>query len=155
MLGNDIGDTVHKHVACMFEHLIMEPLPEPEAKKGLFGFRRKKDEELTEEEWVKRQMRLWKPNDLPLKSLIHMTTKLGISVEVYTYMDPLYVPYIESWLARKGATCAVWAYYDVNDLYDDFKYNRDVHTMYTTSEEDARVLGMRSTVVLPDRAFGI
>lgn len=138
----------------MFEHLIMEPAPEPEEKKGLFGFRRKREEELSEAEWVKRQMRRWKPNDLPLKSVIHLTTKLGIGVEVYTYMDPLFAPYIESWLARKGAVCQVYAYDDVNDLKQDFKYNRDVHTLFTPSEEDAAILGMRTTVVNPEGTFG-
>lgn len=155
MENNDIGMTVHKHVACMFEDLLMHVQEEPEERKPLFGFLRRKEEELSEDEWVNRQMRRWRVNEMPMKSLIHMTTKLGISVEVYTFLDPIFVPHIEHWLARKGAAVTVWSYVDLNDLWEDFKYNRDVHTFFTTSQDDASRLGMRATVVNPDGTFGI
>jgi hypothetical protein len=136
----------------MFEGLLMNRLELAPEKKGFF--RRKTEDDLTEEEFVKRETRLWRPNDMPVKSIIHMTTKLGIGVEVYTYLDPILVPAVEHWLARKGADVQVYAYYDVQDLYEDFKLNRDVHTLFTPSEEDAKVLGMRATVVLPSGKFG-
>jgi hypothetical protein len=136
----------------MFEGLLMHRLEVDDKPRGFF---RKKQEELTEEEYIAREVRLWKANELPLKSVIHMVTKLGIGVEVYTYLDPILVPSVESWLARKGADVQVWSYFDINEMYDDFKYNRDVHTFFTTSEDDARRLGIRATVVLPDGTFGI
>lgn len=154
MEGNDIGLTVHRHVACMFEGLLMSKLDiSPATKRGFMG-RFKKDEAPTETEFIQAETRLWRPNDLPLKSVIHMTKKLGISVEVYTYMDLLFVDAIEEWLRRKGADVQVWCYHDLDDLRNDFKYNRDVHTFFTTSEEDAAVLGPRATCVNPDGSFG-
>jgi hypothetical protein len=39
-------------------------------------------------------------------------------------------------------------------LHEDFKYNRDVQVLFTASEEDARILGIRSTVVPTDKTFG-
>ena len=49
----------------------------------------------------------------------------------------------------------VYAYNDLNDLRDDFKYNRDVHTLFTPYEDDAAMLGFRATVTKPDGTFGI
>ena len=154
MEKNDIGFTVHKHVACMFEGLLMHKLDLAPPKQGFFR-RNRQEEDLTEEEFIKREVRLWRPNDMPIKSVIHMINQLNIGVEVYTYLDPVLVESVEHWLARKGADVQVYAYYDVNDLYEDFKLNRDVHTIFTPTEEDARLLGMRATVVLPDGKFGV
>jgi hypothetical protein len=141
----------------MFEDLLMRKnrIPVKEESSRWTLFRRKREEDMTDEEYIQREVRLWRPNELPLKSVIHMINKLGIGVEVYTYMDPMFVPAIEHWLARKGADVQVFAYYDVDELYEDFKYNRDVHTFFTTSEEDAKRLGIRSTVVKSDGTFGI
>lgn len=154
MQGNDIGVSLHRHVACMFEDLLMRKLEMAPERKGLFS-RFKREEDLTEEEFIKRETRLWRPNDMPIKSVIHMINKLGIGVEVYTYMDPIFVDPIEHWLARKGADVQVYAYYDLEELHADFKLNRDVHTIFTPYERDAQVLGMRATVVLPDGTFGV
>lgn len=154
MQGNDIGVDVHQHIACMFEGLLMRRLEIAPERKGLFS-RFKREEDLTEEEYIKREVRLWRPNDLPIKSASHIINKLGLGLEVYTYLDPLFVDAIEHWLSRKGVDVTVYSYYDLNDLHDDFKLNRDVHTLYTPFEDDAKLLGMRATVVLPDRAFGV
>ena len=156
MENNDIGETVHKHVACMFEGLLMhrkEEIVVPE-KRGLFQRAPKETIKLTDEEYVRRESREWRANEMPLKSIIHLTTRLGIAVEVYTYMDHIFVPEIEHWLGRKGADVTVWNYLNLDDLWDDFKYNRDVHTFFTTSQDDAQRLGMRATVVNPDGTFG-
>ena len=80
---------------------------------------------------------------------------MGLGVEVYTYYDESMVPVIESWLSRKGIDTTVYAYRSVRELLDDFKYNRDVHTLYTPYEDDAKIVGWhRATVVLPDGTFG-
>ena len=94
MEGNDLGETVHQHIACHFEGLLMIPQPEPEPEEGTtrrFWQKKPKDEFepiVTDKEFIAREMRRWKANELPLKSVIHLTRKLGIGVEVYTYMDP-------------------------------------------------------------------
>ncbi len=152
MEGNDIGITIHEHIACMFEGLIMTPQEEPvEKQRRLF---KRKELELDEDEYVTRTIRRWRVNEMPMKSLIHLTTKLGVGVEVYTFMDHVFVPHIEHWLARKGAVANVYPYENVFDLRDDFKYNRDVRVLFTPDEDDAAILGIRATVAHPDTTFG-
>lgn len=150
MEKGDIAPTTHKHIACWFEDLIVNVRDLPE-KRRLF----RREREMTEEEWIKSQVRKWQTNEMPLKSLYHMVNQLELGVEVYTYMEEELVPAIEHWLARKGISVSVYPYEDLDMLRDDFRYNRDVHTLFTPYENDAAMLGMRATVVLPDGTFGI
>lgn len=150
MEKGDIAPTTHKHIACWFEDLIVNVRDLPE-KRRLF----RREREMTEEEWIKSQVRKWQTNEMPLKSLYHMVNQLELGVEVYTYMEEELVPAIEHWLARKGISVSVYPYEDLDMLRDDFRYNRDVHTLFTPYEDDAAMLGMRATVVLPDGTFGI
>lgn len=150
MEKGDIAPTTHKHIACWFEDLIVNVRDIPE-KRRLF----RREREMTEEEWIKSQVRKWQTNEMPLKSLYHMVNQLELGVEVYTYMEEELVPAIEHWLARKGISVSVYPYEDLDMLRDDFRYNRDVHTLFTPYENDAAMLGMRATVVLPDGTFGI
>lgn len=146
MEKNDIAPFITHKVACMFEGLIVD-IPDFDDDKGLF---RRRKRPVTIEDEVRR----WRTNELPLKSLIHLTTKLEVGVEVYTYLDSEYHDAIEHWIARKGAVANVFHYYDVLDLAEDFKYNRDVRVVYTPSEKDALVLGVRATVAQPDKTWG-
>lgn len=123
---------------------------EPE-KRRLF----RRDKPLSESEWVQAEVRKWVVNDMPLKSVYHMVNQLGLGVEVYTYLEPELADAAEHWLARKGISVTVYPYEDIESLRDDFKYNRDVHTLFTPYEEDAAMLGMRATVVRSDGTFGI
>lgn len=150
MQGNDIAPTTHKHIACWFEDLLMFVKDEPE-KRRLF----RRDKPLSESEWVQAEVRKWVVNDMPLKSVYHMVNQLGLGVEVYTYLEPELADAAEHWLARKGISVTVYPYEDIESLRDDFKYNRDVHTLFTPYEEDAAMLGMRATVVRSDGTFGI
>lgn len=150
MEKGDIAPTTHKHIACWFEDLLMTRRTE-EAKRRLF--RRERD--IPEEEWIRAEVRKWEVNELPLKSVYHMVNQLHLGVEVYTYLDSDLVEAAEHWLARKGIAVTVYPYEDFEDLRDDFKYNRDVHTLFTPYEEDAAMLGFRATVVRPDGTFGI
>jgi hypothetical protein len=145
MQNNDIGPFITNKIACMFEGLIIT-IPDEEDR-GLF--RRKRPPRTAEEE-----VRRWKVNELPLKSLIHLTTKLEVGVEVYTYLDYEYVDHIERWISRKGAVATVYHYEGVDDLAEDFKYNRDIRVLYTPNEDDAALLGIRATVVQPDKTWG-
>jgi len=148
--GNDIAPTTHKHIACWFEDLLMFVKDEPE-KRRLF----RKDKTLSESEWVQSEVRKWKVNDMPLKSVYHMVNQLDLGVEVYTYLEPELADAAEHWLARKGISVTVYPYEDIESLRDDFKYNRDVHTLFTPYEQDAAMLGIRATVVRSDGTFGI
>lgn len=150
MEKGDIAPTTHKHIACWFEDLLITRQEEPQKRK-LF----RRDKELTDDEWIKQEVRRWRVNELPLKSVYHMVNQLDLGVEVYTYYEEELVEQVEHWLARKGISVSVYAYYDFDTLRDDFKYNRDVHTLFTPYEDDAAVLGFRATVTKPDGTFGI
>lgn len=152
MEKGDIAPTTHKHIACWFEGLLVTVRDTSDKKRRLF---RRLEQEMGEEEWIRSEVRKWAVNEMPLKSIHHMVNHLDLGVEVYTYMDEALVPAIEHWLARKGISVSVYPYEDLEMLRDDFKYNRDVHTLFTPYEDDAAMLGMRATVVLPDGTFGI
>lgn len=152
MQGNDIAPTTHKHVACWFEDLLVQRAEELPQKKRLFDFRKYTQKD--DPDWIKAEVRKWSPNDLPIKSVYHMVNQLDIGVEVYTYLDSELVDAIEHYLARKGISVQVYSYFDIVDLDESFRYNRDVHTLFTPYEEDARTLGFRATVVRPDGTFG-
>lgn len=153
MEKNDISPTIHKHVAVMFEGLIIQDPDEPQRLKKHWW--QKEEEPLADDQYIAAEVRAWRANEMPLKSVIHMVNQLGMGVEVYTYKDFEFVDPIERWLARKGVSVSVYHYANVVDLRDDFKYNRDVHTFFTAYEEDAAFLGIRATVVRPDGTFGV
>lgn len=153
MEGGDIGVTIQKHLACMFEGLLCtvaedEEIPKP--KRRLWG----KDDPIVKDKDMAKIVRSWRPNEMPLKSVIHLTKQLGIGMEVYTYYPEDFVEPIERWLGRKGISVIVHSYDDIMHLQEDFKYNRDVQVLFTHSERDAQILGIRSTVVSPDKTFG-
>ena len=110
MEGNDIAPTTHKHIACWFEDLIITRMEEP-VKRRFF----QREKEVSEEEWVKAEVRKWEVNEMPLKSLHHMVNHLNLGVEVYTYMEDELAEAADHWLARKGISVAVYAYNDLND----------------------------------------
>lgn len=150
MEKGDIAPTTHKHIACWFEDLLITRQEEPQ-KRRLF----RREKELTDDEWVKQEVRKWRVNEMPLKSVYHMVNQLDLGVEVYTYMEPELAEAAEHWLARKGISVTVYPYDDLEMLRDDFRYNRDVHTLFTPYEDDAAIIGMRATVVKTDGTFGI
>lgn len=148
MQGNDIGPFTTSKIACMFEGLIAT-IPTEEQRRKFLRLRPGKPVTLEDE------VRRWKANDLPLKSLLHLTNRLEVSVEVYTYLDYDYVEHIEHWLARKGANVIVYNWLNAEELAEDFKYNRDVRVLYTPHEDDAAIIGIRATVAHPDQTWGI
>ena len=38
-------------------------------------------------EWVKQEVRRWRVNEMPLKSVHHMVNQLDLGVEIYTYYE--------------------------------------------------------------------
>lgn len=151
MQDNDIGPTIHRHVACMFEGLLIEEKPAEEERRHWW---QRPTKEQTTEDQIDQIARTWRANEKPLKSVIHLVNHLDIGVEVYTYMDSEFHDAIEHWLARKGVSVNVYHYANLEDLAEDFRFNRDVHTLFTPYEEDAARLGIRATVVRPDGTFG-
>jgi hypothetical protein len=150
VLGNDIATFTVGTVAVMFEGLAYTMDPDEVDGERKFWHRKKSPDVV-----VETVVRKWKPREMPIKSLIHMIDQLHQRVEVYTYYDVDYLPHIEHWLARKGASVMAYSYEDLDALKDDFKFNRDVHTLYTPFEDDAAVLGLRCTVMELDKTWGI
>jgi hypothetical protein len=147
--GNDIATYTVGSIAVMFEGLVVPVDPE-EVQDGRRLWHRKK----APNELVEAVVRRWKPQELPLKSLLHLVNQLGQRVEVYTYYDVDYLPHIEHWLARKGASVIAYSYENLDALREDFKFNRDVQTLYTPFAEDASWLGPRATVMSPGATWG-
>lgn len=98
-------------------------------------------------------IKLWTPNDLPLKSLIDSVERLGISTDVITFLSVDAVEPIYRWLVRKGVTTPVYYYEDAEAYAVDLKYNRAIRVVYVPTKEVAYTLGMRATVVSPDAAW--
>jgi 5,10-methylenetetrahydrofolate reductase len=144
MEDNDIAADTVLTLGCMFEGLLVTVPEEEEEKRGIFPRRRKSI----------RTARRWQVNEMPMKALIHLTTKLQVRVEVYTYMEEELLDDIEAFLARRGAICTVHPAYDYMDLAEIIKFDRDIHQFYTTSEHDAQYFGVRATVVLPTQTWG-
>lgn len=146
MERGDIGAYVLAGQACIFEDLLAERPTGAAALKEKFYARRG--------EWDK-VMKLWKPNDLPLKSLIDSVERRGISTAVVTFMPYDAVDSIYRWLLRKGVSCTVEAYESPEDYEADLRYDRSIKVVYVPNKEIAYTLGMRATVVSPNSAWSL
>ena len=143
MQNNDIAADTVLTLGCMFEGLLVTIPEEEPAKRSVLSLRKKGP-----------LARRWQVNEMPMKALIHLTTKLQVRVEVYTYLETDRLEDIENFLSRRGAVCTVHPAYDYMDLAEIIKFDRDLHQFYTTSEHDAQYFGIRSTVVLPTQTWG-
>jgi len=144
MLGNDIQSYDDVGYGVIFEELLASP---PEGIKGigsaLYQARNNWD----------RVLNLWKPNDLPLKSLYDTTNRLGIGAEVYTFLSMDAIDAIDNWLQRKGMSLPVLYYKNVEELEYDLRFKRSVRTIFVPHKEQASVLGIRATVSSPTSAW--
>lgn len=132
--------------ACIFEDLIAQRPTGATAVKEKFYARRG--------EWEK-AMKLWKPNDLPLKSLIDSVERRGINTNVITFLPAEAEEAVYRWLLRKGVSCTVTTYASPEDYESDLRYDRSIKVVYVPSKEIAYTLGMRATVVSPASAWSI
>ena len=126
--------------ACIFENLLANPPKTPK----WFPSRSDADNPL----------KGWTANELPLKSVIDSTNRLGLPLAVITLLgvdmeDPIY-----RWLLKRGVACTVLAFDGLEDALEAFKYNQWFRTIYVPTEELAQIIGIRSTVVSPSAAFG-
>jgi hypothetical protein len=144
MERGDIADYTRVGQACIFEGLLaIRP-------SGSAGLKCKVYERGGN--WAS-SIKLWKPNDLALKSLIDSVNRLQIATEIITFLSDEAVEPIYQWLLRKGVTTSVVYYEDVESYEIDLRYNRAVRAVYVSDQEHARILGMRATVVPPTTAW--
>lgn len=146
MERGDIGAYAVAGQACVFEDLLAQRPTGAAAIKEKYYTRRG--------EWDK-AMKLWKPNDLPLKSLIDSVERRGISTDVITFLSYDAAESIYRWLVRKGVSCPVNAYESPEDYEADLRYDRGVKVVYVPNKEIAYTLGMRATVVSPNSAWSL
>lgn len=142
MEGNDLMNYDTRGYGIMFEGVLASP---PE--KNLFNVFRNEYKD-----WDKHISR-WRPNELPLKSMIDTTNRLGIGCEVYTFISEDAVDPIERWLIRKGVSVPVFYYEDAKFLEYDLRFNRSIRTVLVADEEDAKIIGIRARVVPSDRGW--
>lgn len=145
MEGGNISQSSRSGQACIFEDLLVS------RPTGATLIKSKYYEKTGD--W-KSALKLWRPNDLPLKSLIDSVERLHISTEVITFLNADAVEPIYQWLVRKGVMTNVEYYESIEDYSMDLRYNRSITTVYVAKQEDALILGPRSTVVSPTTEWG-
>ena len=144
MQGNDIASFSPTAQGVIFDGLLATP---PSGNKSLLEAIQKR-----RDRWDS-VINLWEPNDLPLKALSDSVNRLGLGTDVYTFIHPDAADAIDKWLVRKGISTPVY-YYETPQLLEyDLRFSRAVRIIYTSSEEYARILGIRATVVNPERAW--
>lgn len=140
MQGNDISDYYSPGQGVVFEGLLASPQQRRLFKNPVVS------------DWRK-ELRRWKPNELPLKALIDTSDRLGISSEVYTFLGDDAVEAIDDWLLRKGISVPIYNYSNVEELAYDLKFKRSLRTIYVPLTEQAFIIGLRAQVVDPKKAW--
>lgn len=144
MEGNDISATSTLEQATIFEGVIASP---PPASARYLLAKAKGDWEA--------MIAMWKPNDLPMRSLSDCVNRLQIGTDVITFLSPDAVEPIYSWLVRKGVSTPVIWYPSATEYYNDVRYNMGLKVVYVANEEDASIIGMRARVVSPATAWSV
>lgn len=142
MEGNDLMNYDTRGYGIMFEGVLASPPKE----KALTFFRKATND------W-ERIIPKWRANELPLKSMIDTTDRLGIGCEVYTFLSEDAVEPIDQWLLRKGVSVPVYYYEGAEWLEYDLRFKRSIRTVLVATEEDANVIGLRARVVPSDRGW--
>jgi hypothetical protein len=141
MQGNDIGEYTQRGQGVIFEGVLAT---EPESLASRLYKQR--------ENWDK-YINQWKPNDLPLKAMFDSALRLGVATDVYTFIDSGAVEAIDKWLTRKGISVAVMYFKNVEELAYDLKFQRSIRTIYVETQEQGSIIGIRSHVVDPKKAW--
>lgn len=139
MHGNDIKEYNDIGQGVIFEGLLASPPP-----RKLF--------QRTDSDWSK-ELKKWKPHDLPLKALVDTYDRLGINTEVYTFLGYGASEAVDQWLMRKGISVVVYEYENVETLAYDLRFKRSMRTIYVPDQEHAAIIGLRATVVDPRKAW--
>lgn len=139
MLGNDIREYSDLGQGVIFEGLLASPPKRRVFQRQGSDF----DKELSK----------WVPHDLPLKALIDSYDRLGVNTEVYTFLGQGAGEAVDNWLMRKGISVVVYEYENVEMLAYDLRFKRSMRTIYVPEQEQAVIIGLRATVVSPQKAW--
>jgi len=145
MQGNDLLDFSSVTQGVIFEGVLAIPPTSTVALTKAAFFKNR-------ENWAA-YLRMWEPNDLPLKAMIDSATRLGVGTDVYTFVSQGFAEEVDKWLMRKGISVAVMYYGSVEELAYDLRFQRQIRTIYTATQEQAAVIGIRSHVVDPKKAW--
>ncbi len=127
--------------ACLFEGLIAVPA------KNRF-FKRRSSDEVT-------RLKGWTANELPLKTLIDQTNRLGFTTAVFTTLGTHMEDDVYRWLLRRGVSCPVYAFDSLEEAIEAYRFNFSFHTIYVPTTELAHAFGMRATAVDPSTSWGL
>jgi hypothetical protein len=141
MQGNDIAEYSVKGQGVIFEG-VLATIPDKLASK----FYKQRNN------WEK-YIQLSVPHELPLKAMIDSCVRLGISTDVYTFIDVGATDPIERWLSKKGISVAVHYYENVEELAYDLKFQRSLKTIYVENQQQSSIIGLRSHVVDKKKAW--
>lgn len=144
MEGNDISFDSPISQATIFEGVIASP---PGSSPKYLLSKARSDWNST--------IRLWKPNDKPLRSLVDCVNRLGIGTDVITFLHPEAEEPIYQWLVRKGVSTTVLWYPSVHEYKEDVQYNMGLKVVYVAEQEDAKILGMKARVVGPNTVWSV
>ena len=148
MERGDIGLSTTPGQACVFEGLLASPPP----KKRFDAL--KSQLRINQDRWDL-ALPLWTANELPLKSLIHCYTRLGIATDIITFLSVDAVDPIYQWLVRKCKLVPNILYYESPSAYaDDLKYDTSTRVVYVPDHEMALAIGVKATVVSPASTWG-
>lgn len=145
MQGNNIAPFVDARQGTMFEGVLATPP---------VGLKNRFKEIIARNDWSE-IIPLWSAGVSSVKSLADAVNRLGISTDVYTFLSPEAVDPIGKWLIRKGISVPVYYYENAAELAFDLTFNRSVRVVYTSSTDDASILGIRSTVVSPETVWSL
>jgi hypothetical protein len=141
MQGNDIAEYSVKGQGVIFEG-VLATIPDKLTSK----FYKQRNN------WEK-YIQLSVPHELPLKAMIDSCVRLGISTDVYTFIDVGATDPIERWLSKKGISVAVHYYENVEELAYDLKFQRSLKTIYVENQQQSSIIGLRSHVVDKKKAW--
>jgi hypothetical protein len=147
MQGNDLASYAPRVQATMFEGVLAsEPTGKLEKIKASYL--------LKSEKWDA-YLKMWQTNTLPVKHLSDSIHRLGVGTEVYTLLPPGFAEAVDRWLFKKGISTNVVSFDNINDLAFELQFNRGITKIYTADQEQAKVIGMRATVVSTNTAWSL
>lgn len=147
MERGDIGEFSIAGQACVFDQLLASSPTN-------ISDRMKERFHIAKGDWES-ALKLWKPNDAPLKSMIDHVKRLGISTVVVTFLSPDAVEPVYRWLLRKGVSTTVEFYESPAHFGQDLKYNHSLRNVYVPDQEMSAVLGVRATCVSPTTIWSL
>lgn len=100
-------------------------------------------------------IRLWKPNDKPLRSLVDCVNRLSIGTDVITFLHKEAEEPIYQWLVRKGVSTTVLWYPSAHEYKEDIRYNMGLKVVYVADQEDAKILGIKARVVSSNTVWNV